>query len=194
MRTKKFDPLSNKSTSKVFYELLKGCSTTKEITLTLGLSPQSVFEHLKRLEEIKVVKLGEKKGKFQEYVIDYEKFISLFIERTMKEKNSHIIKTTRKEIREIKTLITNKYFEYFIKRYILLQGLNATIAESANRFEETLRHIKTLKKKITFDNSEAQAFFGIMKKWQKAVEDVKTFTDLNATNAFRDVLIKINKE
>lgn len=68
------DPLASVGCSEVFFQLLLGRTTPKEISERLGTSPPTVVEHLRRLRELGVVRLGGKEGKFQPYEVDWGGF------------------------------------------------------------------------------------------------------------------------
>lgn len=68
------DPLASVGCSEVFFQLLLGRKTPKEISERLRTSPPTVVEHLRRLQGLGVVRLGRKEGKFQPYEVDWEGF------------------------------------------------------------------------------------------------------------------------
>lgn len=182
----KFDPLINLGTSKVFYELLSELKTTKEISEVLKIRPPSVTEHLRRLQEIGIIQLGKKKGKFQDYEINYQKFLILFIERAIQEKKTHPSHSYPDENQELRSLRDNKHFAILVKNYLQNQGLTATIDDSAKEFEDSLLHSSILDKKKQFHDVEKQDFFDKMKKWKKIARKKMTYTELN----FQDALAR----
>lgn len=185
-RRTKFDPFSNKGTSGVFYRLISGCKTTKEISNILKIRSPSVIEHLRRLQEIGVVRLGEKKGKFQEYQIDFEEFLTLFIDRAIQEKKTHPSSIYKGEIDQLRILKNNRYFKEFIVKYLKDLDNIATIDEAAKEFENGLMRAKNLGRKRKFDDDEKQQFFEKMRLWKMATEKKYTFVELN----FQDALAK----
>jgi len=73
------DPLASVDCSEVFFQLLLGRTTPKEISEKLGISPPTVVEHLRRLRELGVVRLGGKEGKFQPYEVDWKGFAGVVL-------------------------------------------------------------------------------------------------------------------
>lgn len=76
------DPLASVSCSNVFLQLLLGRTSPTKIAEALGMKPPSVLEQLRRLQELGIVRLAEKNGKYQNYRIDWEKFVRVFLRRT----------------------------------------------------------------------------------------------------------------
>jgi DNA-binding transcriptional ArsR family regulator len=76
------DPFASVGTSCVFFQLVLGRSTPKEISDALGnQQPPSVMEHLNRLRDLGVVERMEKEGKSQPYGINWRRFASEFLDR-----------------------------------------------------------------------------------------------------------------
>jgi hypothetical protein len=145
-----------------------------------------VIEHLRRLQEIGVVRLGEKKGKFQEYQIDFEEFLTLFIDRAIQEKKTHPSFIHKGEIDQLRILKNNRYFREFIVKYLKDLDNIATIDEAAKEFENGLMRAKNLGRKRKFDDDEKRQFFEKMRLWKMATEKKYTFVELN----FQDALAK----
>lgn len=181
----KFDPFNNKGTSRVFYKLLSGLNTTKEISSSLMVRPPSVTEHLRRLQEIGIVQTGKKKGKFQEYEINPRKFLDLFIQRAIREKATHPSSIYPEEIKMLQSLRNNELFKDFVFKY-LCQNQTVSVNELAKEFEDGLLHSSTLDRKRIFVNSEKQQFFEMLQKWKKVAKKKMTFVELN----FQDALAK----
>lgn len=184
----KFDPLNNLGTSKVLYLLLSECKTPKELADSLGIKPPPVIEQLRRLQKIGIVRRGEKKGKLQEYEINFDKFLELFIERALQEKMTYPRSVHSKEIATVKTLKGNRYFKKLVKEYLKNLCPFITADKAAKEFEDALLHSTALKRKKTFkDDPEKQDFFDKMRLWRKIAEKKMTFAELN----FQDALTKV---
>ena len=76
-KDKNLNYLENEGTSNVFYSLLRGNTSPKEIADDLGIKSPSVMEQLERLKELRIVKLDKKEGKYQRYAIDHATFLQL---------------------------------------------------------------------------------------------------------------------
>ncbi len=72
-------PFASVGVSSVFFRMVLGETTPKGIAKSLGTKPSTVVEHLHRLQEMGVVKLGEKEGKYQHYEIDWRGFARAFL-------------------------------------------------------------------------------------------------------------------
>jgi len=184
----KFDPLSNIGTSKVFYELLAGHKTSKEISEILKVRSSSVLEHLRRLQEIGIVRLGEKRGKFQDYEIDFEKLLSSFIERALQEKKTHPSHLYPDETEQLKSLKDNKYFRIFVTNYLKNQDPRASIGDSAREFEDGLLHSTALSQRKDLVDMEKQEFFNKMREWRKIASKKLTYAELDLQDALARTL------
>jgi len=71
----RLNPLRNPGTSKVFYTLIEGTSTPSQLAARLGIKPPAVTEQLRRLERVGVVRLDQKRGKFRQYLVDWDKVV-----------------------------------------------------------------------------------------------------------------------
>ena len=65
----------------VLGEIALGATTPKHLALSLDKSPPAIMKQLNLLKEIGWVKLGEKKGKFQHYEINWDKVVSFYLLR-----------------------------------------------------------------------------------------------------------------
>src|SRR5438445_6367242 len=74
------DPLDNERTSKVFYCFASGFSNSLDVARILNTRPPAVAEHLDRLLKFRYVKKGQKTGKFQSYMVNWEAMVRYAIE------------------------------------------------------------------------------------------------------------------
>ena len=184
----KSDPFSNLGTSKVFYELLSGPKSPKQIADSLGIKPPPVIEQLRRLQKIGVVQIGKKNGKFQNYEINFEKFLELFIDRALREKRTYPSNLHADEIKKIKSLKSNEYFKKFIVNYLKNLDSPMTIADAANEFEDGLLHSGTLDRNRKFNDSEMQEFFNTMRLWRKIAKKKMTYAELALLHSLTVIL------
>lgn len=139
------DPFDSWGASKVFYQLVCGHTTPKEISSNLKIEPPTVVEHLRRLQDIGIVEIGKKEGKYQHYRISWDKFGSVFLEHMPSLVNARtfleavtpdILKKdgfTERDIKKIKKqdelelrslerlfseLEKNEYFRRLVKEYL----------------------------------------------------------------------------
>lgn len=75
------DPFSSLRTSNVFFQMILGRTAPKDIASYLKTKPPGVVEHLRRLQAMGVVELGQKEGKYQNYRVVWEKFVVVLLER-----------------------------------------------------------------------------------------------------------------
>lgn len=202
-----FDPFTNIGTSQVFYQLMKGRKNPKSIADALGVQSPPIIQQLRRLQKIEVVRLGGKEGKFQNYEVDWNNFLTLFVDRAMQERESAL----REKIKEgeipmshahdfenrdqIKRLKDNQYF----KRLILLYLQNVakskpssrnTISHAVDNFENALRQSKSFENTKKFEDPEKQDFFDKMRLWHRRTSQAETWMDLNLHGALRKILRK----
>ena len=184
-----FDPISNDRTSQVFIQMLKGKENPKAIANALGIQSPSIIQHLWRLRKIELVQLGSKEGRRQNYEVDFDKFLTLFINRALQEKFTHPDYLHEDQIIELKSLKDNLYFRRFIVTYLKNIDSKTTIADSINVFESALLHSDWLKhKKKKYDSMEKQEFFNKMCLWREVAEDKMTRTQLDLLDALTRTL------
>jgi len=183
-----FDPFTNIGTSQVFFQMLRGRTSPKIIADALGVQPPPIIQQLRRLQKIGIVKLGRKEGKLQNYDIDIDRFLTLFIERTIQEKRTHPSSLHPDENKKLRSLRNNEYFRRFIVSYVLNLGPTETIDDAAKEFEDALLHSGKLEKPMKFDDVEKQQFFDKMRLWKKTAKKKKTFTEVHLLDALTRTL------
>jgi len=135
----KFDPLSNKGTTNVFFALIDSPKTPTEMAAELGIGPSSVVEQLDRLLEIGAVKLHEKRGRLRFYGIDWIRFARLFLEELVYFKLAP-------ELENVRKLEKNPYFQGLLKTFYqvekdgreILKDCSPTIHDTVFEFEKRL--------------------------------------------------------
>jgi DNA-binding Lrp family transcriptional regulator len=178
----RIDPLSNHGTSKVFLELCSGPRNPKIIADSLKIKPPPAIEQLRRLQELKIVKLGQKVGRAQNYEIDWKIFLDLFVERAFSQKATH----AQQQREEIKTLTKNRYFEEFVKLYVCRVLRQVTLLGAMQEFENSLLHTLTLKKPKKLDDRDKQEFFDKMQLWYTRARESMSICEL----VFQDSLAR----
>ncbi|MHA1339425.1 MAG: ArsR/SmtB family transcription factor [Promethearchaeota archaeon] len=84
-----FQTLSNPIRLKIFYILMKQDCCVCEIQAILGISQPAISKHLKKLEDLKLIK-GRKEGRFSHYSIikqEFEKYLGYLFEMKNKTEN-----------------------------------------------------------------------------------------------------------
>ena len=170
----KFDPLSNRRTSEVFYQLLIGIKTPNKIAVCIGITPTSAIEHLRRLQKIGIVRYGEKTGKFQHYEIDKRLLARIFIEKA-----PGSVKRSIKLKRSDSMILENKYFQEMILKYFKnyhLYTTNYILLDAVKAFEESLTKIyPNVKAKEDSNDPELQSMLSLLKEWfNEAKETLNT--------------------
>jgi len=197
MITMSTDPLSNPGSSRVFFCIITGRKNPKAIADFLGIKPPPVIEQLRRLRKIGVIQLGGKEGKIQNYEVNWNIFLSLFIKRAMqKRKRKNVLEEeSHEDIEKIKTLAKNKYFKHLILLY--LQNIAeskpsnwGTINDAINNFENALRQTASFKRNRHFKDAERQDFFNKMRVWYNRTLSAQTWMDL----CLHDAIYKTLKE
>lgn len=191
-------PLSNPGTSRVFLCIIKGKKNPKATADFLGIKPPPVIEQLRRLRSIGVVKLGEKAGKEQNYEIDWDKFLVLFIEQAMQKRKKTkdvLVYELPEEVEKIRTLKGNKYFKQLVEFYMndMAEGKTTSwykISDAIANFENVLRQSSSFKRNKKFEDFEKQAFFDKMRIWYNRTLAAKTWMDLCLHDAIYKTLGK----
>jgi len=176
------DPLSNPGTSKVFLQLCFGPRNPTTIADSLKIKPPPVIEQLRRLQELKIVKLGQKVGRAQNYEIDWKIFLDLFVGRAFLQKATR----AQQQREEIKTLAKNRYFEEFVKLYVCRVLHQVTLLGAMQEFENSLLHSLTLKNPKKFGNKDTQEFFDKMRLWHTRARESMNICEL----VFQDSLAR----
>jgi len=65
----------------VLGEIALGVTTPKHLALSLDKSSPAIMKQLNLLKDIGWVKLGEKKGKFQHYEINWDRVVSFYLSK-----------------------------------------------------------------------------------------------------------------
>ena len=76
------DPFASVGTSSVFFQIVLGRNTPKEISEATKTKPSSVVEHLNKLVEMGILRQAEREGKFQPYEVDWSRFVRVLLEHT----------------------------------------------------------------------------------------------------------------
>jgi DNA-binding transcriptional ArsR family regulator len=196
------NPFAIDGASMVFYQLAIGHTTPKKISLKLGLKPPTVVEHLHQLQDLGVVKLGEKRGKWQHYEINWKKFARAVIEhapiltlcgitRPPFYPKKEWEKSWGKETQKIKRLKRkfdqlgkNKHFQELVKNYFTMLagymddgwrwGVDQTLFDAIVEFEDAIGRIARLKKKVK--DPELSKLFRLLKEWDQLGYEAWTLT------------------
>jgi DNA-binding transcriptional ArsR family regulator len=76
------DPFASVGTSSVFFQIVLGRNTPKEISEATKTKPSSVVEHLNKLVEMGILRQAKREGKFQPYEVDWSRFVRALLEHT----------------------------------------------------------------------------------------------------------------
>jgi hypothetical protein len=177
------DTLSNPGTSRVFLSLVLGKKNPTAIAEFLGIRPPPVIEQLRRLQKAKLIKLGKKDGKEQNYEIQWKSFLELFIDKAPLENTD-----------EFKNLTQNKYFEKIIYAYLQslsdtkVAGEDLSLAFSIIIFEKTLRQADFFNQKREFADKEKQEFFDVMRLWRNRILTTQSQVDEKFNSAIKEIL------
>jgi hypothetical protein len=198
MSTAKTDPLSNPGTSRVFLCFVKEISNPKAIADFLKIKSPPVIQQLARLKSLGIIKMGEKEGKEQNYIVDWQIFLKLFLDGAI-----HDRKIIHKEeqfsmeqvIKEIQTLTNNDYFYHLVFLYLQFAAEPEnpsqwpTISELILNFEGAMLRSPSLnKKRELYDDSAKLEFFEKLQLWHKLIVFARAKTEENFDNALEDTL------
>jgi len=161
----------------VLGEIALGATTPKHLALSLDKSPPAIMKQLNLLKEIGWVKLGEKKGKFQHYEINWDKVVSFYLLRAPRLKFAAYYIDSGQVHGLIRKLSQNERFEllfinYLMERYrsqkALLKVLGFYVAQSVpdimENFEESLLYLLP-KIKVKSKTKEDNELLTLLKKW-----------------------------
>ena len=186
------DPFASVRTSDVFFQLVLGRTTPKEIASSLETKPPSVVEHLHKLRGMGIVKLGEKKGKYQHYRIDWRKFAVVFFDhvytpqvqeaalRLWKENLREEMERERRLLKEvIGELRRSEHFRALLQGYFkgLAEDMDLglyprrTVWGAIYCFEDALDCVPSLKKRIK--DPELRKLLILLEKWNGCVQRFK---------------------
>lgn len=192
------DVLSNSGTSRVFFCIAKGVTNPKGIADALQIKPPPVIQQLRRLQRIGIISLGKKVGKEQNYEIDWEQFLSVFLENAVCERQKpHDVLIKPDEYAEtdrvIKSLRNNRYFKQFVHFYLRNiaedpVSIWPTLSEMMQNIERVLPHFKGILQGKQFADQEKQEFFDKMQQWYKRTTTVETWTELHIHDALQKTL------
>ena len=205
LMSSKVDPLSNVGTSKVFLCIMKGKRNPKAMADFLGIKPPPVIQQLRRLQSLGVIELGEKEGKEQNYRVNWDNFLGLFIDRAMQKRKRTIKRKIQKsetplmhadDLRDrdqIKSLRSNRHFKRLVQHYLQNVAESkpsywATINYAIDNFENALLTSISFKRSKKFGGHEKQDFFNKMRSWYNRTMRAETWMDLNLHDAIYKTL------
>ena len=184
-----FDPMANKVTSKVFYSLIEGPKTPKELTKVFKTRHQTVSDHVYRLVKIGIVRKGRKEGKNQYYEIDWDAFASEFLDRSFSSKlevstalkhiprkNADILKRMKGNgiLRDIATDYLKEYYEIsstddgeFLPVNFLLSE-HRTLHELAGYFCDSIPFIYERLSSSKAQTGETKALLQLLDEWKRS--------------------------
>ncbi len=186
-------PFSSLGTSNVFFQIVLGRTAPNDIANYLKTKPPGILEHLRKLQEIGVVELGEKEGKYQNYRINWGKFVDTFLERTYTPTILDIFvkleeqEAARKKLeleraslkRTIDGLRISKKFKDVVRIYfeVLVMNMNKdfyplrTIQGTIYRFEDSLTSVPSLFRLAK--NPEMKDLLRLLEKWNVSAQRFK---------------------
>ena len=133
-----FDPLSNKRTSEVLFQIILGVDTPTRIAKRLHIEPPAVIDQLHKLRKVLVVRLGEKTGKEQHYAIDWDKLSEACVYRTIA---SHYASGVFKATDAIQFVKKFPMIQVFLKSYF--QTVLSAYAGGEDYAKEGMQHNPT---------------------------------------------------
>lgn len=191
------EELSNIGTSKVFLTVLTGKTNPKAIADFLQIKPPPVIEQLRRLQKTKIIELGKKEGKEQNYTLNWKELLKTFIETLIEPANDKdkIERTDEEQqITKIKTLPDNKYFKQAIEAYLKSVTNNkpfeweVTINYLILSFKNTLVQASYFNKNKKFDDPEKSEFFNKMQLLRELIISSKTWRDVSFNSEIEKIL------
>lgn len=186
---------ANPGTSRVFLSLLKGNKNPKAIADSLKIRSPPVIEQLKRLRKNKLVKLGEKEGKEQNYEIIWEEFLPIFIEEALqlrrKRKDGIIEEDNPESLKRIREMKGNKYFRVLVEAYLknIADGQISewnSVNAAMDNFENAIGQCEDVKNPRKAINKEEKEFFETIRLWYDKAISAQTWLDV----CLHDAVIK----
>ena len=198
------DSLESEAASSVFFELVLGVDTPRQIADSLRETPPSVIEQLHQLQKAGFVRLGRKEGKFQHYEINWDRFMKECLDWAPHLTNAIVIASTERDEREYakleklkKDLRKNKYFQTLFMNYFrrvaemrqrvdvyLIDTNFDTISAAIGVFEESLiRLFPSLKK----EGKGAAKFLSLIETWVNAVSRSLLFRQGPVEESFKEI-------
>jgi DNA-binding transcriptional regulator GbsR (MarR family) len=172
MQEERPDPFDSLGASKVFYQLVCDYTTPKEISSKLRIKPPTVVEHLRRLQDVGIVEIGKKKGKYQHYRVLWNKFASVFLEHVPSlVARREILKLAKEAPDTLKGDLTERDVKEFKKRVeIELQSLEKLFNElEKNEYFKKL--VKEYSKLLAYDIVELGAYELTLNKAAEVFEE-----------------------
>ncbi|MFB0523751.1 MAG: winged helix-turn-helix domain-containing protein [Candidatus Bathyarchaeia archaeon] len=177
-------------TSKVFYELLQSPKSPKEIADSLGIKSPPVIEQLRRLQKIGLVRLGEKRGKFQNYEIDSSNLVRLFLEKApLTLKASIMLKreytwagiSDNRHLQELVMMYMQKTIDIYKTRKIP----HLTILEVMRRFEDAL--VRSFPDLRSSEDPEIMSLLSLLNSWYSYAKENPTFAQEALEETLKDM-------
>lgn len=159
----------------VLGEIALGATTPKHLAVSLDKSPPAIMKQLNLLKEIGWVKLGEKKGKFQHYEINWDRVVSFYLSKAPRLRYAshflggvHNLRQRLCQNERFKQLFINYMMERYRTRKALLETLEFSVVPSVpevmENFEESLIYLLP-KIKVESKTKEDKELLMLLKKW-----------------------------
>jgi len=201
VKAKTEDVLSIRATSSVLFQLIAGKRSPIEISRAIGDTSPAVIKQLWRLRKAEIVKLAEKKGKFQNYDVIWEQLVKEAVDRMINLGTALVLaslshNTERyNSLEDIKRkLRKNKHFQSLFKAFIeeeekrretrdIYLITTETFRDAINKFEKFLpRFLPSLKA-----DSEKAELLSLLKTLCDAIEEANDFEAASMRNALQKI-------
>jgi len=186
------DSFASLGTSNIFFQIVLGRTAPNDIASHLKIKPPGVVEHLRRLQGMGVVEIGHKEGKYQNYKINWAKFVEVFFEhiytsRILKvfigmEDNVAAKKLTAEQValnQVIAELKRSENFKDLVRIYFEVLAMNMgrglyplrTIWSSIYCFEDSLASVPSILERAR--NPEMRKLLKLLEKWNLSAQQFK---------------------
>ena len=119
------DIFVSQSTSDVLFALIAGKKSPAEISDMVGNTSPAVIKQLWKLRKARIVKLGKKRGKFQDYEVIWGRLIKNFVNKMTKLSTAMILANMKGNIekfellKSLKSRLTkNEQFKNLVKAFL----------------------------------------------------------------------------
>ncbi|MEM2535740.1 MAG: ArsR family transcriptional regulator [Candidatus Hadarchaeales archaeon] len=191
-------PFASVGVSNVFFKMVLGENTPKAIAEALGTKPSTVVEHLRRLQEMGVVRLGKKEGKYQHYEIDWGKLAKSFL------RHSYTLSLLRvggrsEELREMEGVAEElgkmEEFRELLRLYFVELAKNMeegkyprrTIWGAIYGFEDSLEILPSLKGRL---GEKGRKLANLLERWERSARE---FRSRGPASAFEKAMLELGR-
>jgi len=196
------DIFVSQSTSDVLFALIAGKKSPIQISSMIGDTSPAVIKQLWKLRKAGIVKLGKKKGKYQNYEVIWAQLVKNFVDKMTNLSTAIVLANMKGNIGKFELLERlksrlpgNKYFKNLVKAFLEEEAkrretvdiyliTTETVQDAINKFERFLPRFCPFLKEGD-QTKERKEFLSSLQILCRAIEEANEFEAIPLKNALK---------